>query len=777
VRQRRPHSIPCRRGFCALLLMSCLAASTVAAQTFQIADIRVEGLQRIAAGTVFNYLPVQVGETVSGDITARIIRTLYGTGFFDDVAVERDGDVLVIAVRERPAVAEISIDGNKSLNTDVLLEGLEEVGLREGRVFDPSVLDRIEQELQRQYFASGKYGVGIESTVSPLERNRVAVRIQIDEGLTARLKQINIVGNTAFTDKQLLKQFKLGKTNWLSFYTKNDRYSKQQLGGDLESLRSFYLDRGYIEFEITSTQVSISPDKNDIYLTVAISEGEVYTVSDILLAGDPSVPTAQLFPLIQMRRGEVFSRKAATESADRVSRLLGEEGYAFANVNAAPEVNREDKTVVVTFFIDPGKRVYVRRINMKGNTRTRDEVLRREMRQLETAWFSTELVNRSRERLQRLGYFESVDIETPSVPGTADQVDVDVTVKEKPSGNLMAGVGFSQSQGLILSTSVTQNNFLGTGKRVSFALNTSRTSQFYRLAYTNPYFTIDGISRGFDLSYRSTDFDQLIGADYSTDIGRAAVNFGLPVSDTARAGLGFYYQYTKFFDGFSLLSQEFVEQNGDVFNDFFLTASYSNDKRDSAIFPSAGSLNTLFGEIAIPGSDLQYYRLTYRGRKYLPVARRLTLALSANAGYGDGYSSTEAPPFFENFYAGGPRSVRGFRANTIGPRETTLGEDPTGGNAQLTGSVELYAPPPVGGRFEDTVRVGAFFDFGNVWWTTGTDLVEPTGFDFGLMRYSTGLSLAWLSPVGALSVSVAYPLQKEDQDEEQVFQFTFGQTF
>jgi outer membrane protein insertion porin family len=766
-----------RHGIMALLLASVFAVGTAWAQTFQIADIRVEGLQRIAAGTVFNYLPVQVGDTVQAGITAQVIRTLYGTGFFDDVTVERDGDVLVIAVRERPAVAEISIDGNKSLDTKVLKQGLAEVGLEEGRVFDPSVLDRIEQELQRQYFASGKYGVGIESTVSPLERNRVAVRIEIDEGLTARLKQINVVGNEAFTDKELLKQFKLGKTNWLSFYTKNDRYSKQELAGDLESLRSFYLDRGFIEFEITSTQVSISPDKNDIYLTIAVDEGPVYRVGDIQLAGEPSVPAAQLFPLIQMRRGEVYSRKVATESAERISTLLGEEGYAFANVNAAPEVNADTQTVVVTFFIDPGNRVYVRRINMQGNTRTRDEVLRREMRQLETAWFSTELVKRSRERLQRLGYFDTVNIETPAVPGTADQVDIDVSVKEKASGNLMAGVGFSQSQGLIFNTSVTQNNFLGTGKRVAFALNTSRTTQQYRLAYTNPYYTIDGISRGFDLSYQSTDFDQLIGADYSTDVGRASINFGLPISDTARAGLGAYYQYTKFYAGFSLLAQDFVAENGDVFNDFFLTASYVNDKRDSAVFPSKGSLNTLFGEIAIPGSDLQYYRLTYRGRKYIPLARRLTLALSGDVGYGDGYGSTDEMPFFENFYAGGPRSVRGFKANTLGPRETTFDEDPVGGNLELTGSVEVYAPPPFGGKFQDTVRLGAFFDFGNVWWTTDNDLVAPTGFDLGELRYSTGLSFAWLSPVGALSLSVAYPLNAEEQDEEQVFQFTFGQTF
>jgi outer membrane protein insertion porin family len=386
-------------------------------------------------------------------------------------------------------------------------------------------------------------------------------------------------------------------------------------------------------------------------------------------------------------------------------------------------------------------------------------------------------VKRSRERLQRLGYFETVNIETPAVPGTADQVDVDVTVKEKPSGNFMAGVGFSQSQGLIFNTSLTQSNFLGTGKRVALAFNTSRVSQLYQLAYTNPYYTIDGISRGFDLSYRSTDFDQLIGADYSTDVGRAGINFGFPLSDTARAGLGAYYQYTKFFGGFSFLAQDFVEENGDVFNDFFLTASYINDSRDSAVFPGEGTLQSVFGEIAIPGSDLQYYRLTYRGRHYVPLTRRLTLALKGDLGYGDGYGSTDSLPFFENFYAGGPRSVRGFKSNTLGPRETTLGQDPAGGNLELTGGIEVYAPPPGGGNFQNTVRIGAFFDFGNVWWMDDNPLVAPTGFDLGDLRYSTGLSFAWLSPVGALSLSFAYPLNEQEQDEEEVFQFSFGQTF
>ncbi|MFP4246095.1 MAG: outer membrane protein assembly factor BamA [Halochromatium sp.] len=752
-------------------------AAGVQAADFEIADIRVEGLQRIAAGTIFNYLPVQVGDTVSDGITGNIIRALFSTEFFTDVKVEREGDVLIVVVRERPAIARIDLTGNKSLKTDQLMQGLEEIGMAEGRVFNPAMLDRIEQELRRQYFGAGKYGVDIESTVSPLERNRVAVRIAIAEGQTARIKQINIIGNEAFSDKELLKQFDLGTTKWYSFYTKNDQYSKQKLGGDLEDLRSFYLDRGYVNFEITSTQVSISPDKDGMYVTIGIKEGDVYRVKDIKLAGESRVPTEQLFPLIHLRRGEAFSRIKATESAERISELLGSEGYAFANVNAVPEIDEANQEVTITFFVDPGKRVYVRRINMEGNTRTRDVVLRREMRQLERAWFSTDLVKRSRERLQRLGYFEDVTIETPAVPGLADQVDVNVNVKEQPSGNLLAGVGFSQSQGILLNASVSQNNFLGTGKRVSMAVNTSRSSQLYRLAYTNPYYTIDGISRGFDLSYRATNFDDLIGADFTTDVGLAEVNFGLPISDVSRAGLGFRYQYTHFFPGTSKLADDFVADNGDQFNDFFITANYTRDSRDSAIFPTRGTLQRASGELAVPGSELQYYRLNLQGRQYIPLTRRFIFAMRGDLGYGAGYGDTEQLPFFENFYAGGPRSVRGYEAYSLGPREVAGDDDPVGGNLKLTGSLEVFAPPPLGSQFENTVRLGAFFDFGNVWWTEADSSVSNTGFELGELRYSTGLSFAWLSPVGALSLSLGFPINAEDEDDTQIFQFSFGQTF
>lgn len=760
-----------------LLLGQGLMPSLGRAEVFQIADIRLEGLQRISPGTVFNSLPVQVGDTVSDGVTGGIIRALYQTGFFDDVRVERDGNVLVIWVRERPAIAEIVISGNKDIDSDALKSALADIGLKEGRVFNRSVLDRIEQELERQYYSRGKYGVLIESTVSPLERNRVAVRIAITEGITARIKQINIIGAEDFTERELLEQFELGPTRWSSFYLKNDRYSKQKLAGDLERLRSFYLDRGYIRFEIRSTQVSISPDKEDIYITVAIEEGEPYRISDIRLAGDPSVPSEQFFPLIELKRGEVFSRKRTVESAERISSLLADQGYAFANVNTVPEIDDEAREVAVTFFIDPGNRVYVRRVVMEGNTRTRDEVLRREMRQLESSSFSADLVRKSRERLQRLGYFDDVSIETPAVPGSPDQLDVAVRVEEKPAGNLAAGVGFSQSQGILLNASVTQNNFLGTGKRVAFAFNTSAANRHYQLAYTNPYYTVDGISRGFNLSYQETDYDELIGADYSSDIGVAGFSFGLPITDISRAGLGLRYQYTNFVPGASQLAEHFVQDNGHVFNDYLLTASYTRDSRDAAIFPTRGSSRSLRAEVALPGSDLEYYKLSYQEQLYIPLTSRLIFSISGNIAYGDGYGDIDYLPFFENYYAGGPRSVRGWSANSLGPRELAS-DDPVGGNLRLVGSVELFAPAPVGGQFERTLRLGAFFDFGNVWLTDTSDLVDADDdVDLGDLRYSAGLSLSWLSPIGALSVSLAYPLNEKDGDETQMFQFGFGQVF
>jgi outer membrane protein insertion porin family len=755
----------------AVALLLFLGLATSQARAFVVEDIRVEGLQRISAGTIFNYMPVKTGDEVNAGNTAQIIRTLFKTGFFQDVRLERDGDVLVVFVRERPAIAEIDIVGNKDLDNDQLLAGLKDIGLAEGRVFKRALLDRVEQELNRQYFSRGKYGVKIVSTVTPLERNRVSVKIDISEGLTARIKRINLIGNHSFDDDELLDDFELGIPAWYAIFSSKDKYSKQALSGDLETLRSFYLDRGFIDFKVTSTQVTITPDKKDIYITIGVDEGEVFTLRDIKLAGDLELPQEELFPLIHLRRGEVFSRKKLSASADRLNSKYSDAGYAFANVNSIPDIDRENRTVGITFFVDPGKRVYVRYVNFSGNESTRDEVLRREMRQMESAWFSGEKTKLSRSRLQRLGYFSDVSVETPAVPGSTDLVDVNINVTEAASGSLSAGIGYSQTQGMILNASITQDNFLGSGKRVSAGFDTSDATKKLSIAYTNPYYTVDGVSRGIEMSYRKTDFSELNISSFSTDVGRLGVNYGIPVTEYDRFRFGIAYEDTTFFLG-NDPSQEIIDfeaENGDHFQDIEIFASWIRDTRDKAIFPTRGGKQTLSLEANTPGSDLQYYRLIYRNTRYYPLTSNLTLMLNGELGYGDGYGEDETLPFFRNFYAGGIGTVRGFEENTLGPKDSQ--DDALGANAKIAGQIELLFPA-FGEDFKDTVRAGLFLDAGNVF-----DLEGGESFEWDQIRVSTGLMLSWFSPVGALSFSLGYPIVEEEGDSPEKFQFRIGGSF
>ncbi|WP_260292894.1 outer membrane protein assembly factor BamA [Sedimenticola hydrogenitrophicus] len=744
--------------------------------TFVVKDIRVDGLQRISPGTVFNYLPVKIGQQIESDATGDIIRALYKTGFFKDVKLERQGDVLIIFVTERPAIAKIEIQGNKALETEPLLLALKDIGLAEGRVFNRSVLDKIEQELQRQYFNLGKYAVKLSSTVTPLERNRVAINIDISEGGTARIKKINIIGNRAFDEEELLDEFSLNTTGFLSSFTKDDQYSRQKLSGDLEKLRSFYLDRGHINFAITSTQVSITPDKRDIYVTINIEEGEVYTINDILLTGDLVLPKEAFFPMIHLVRGEVFSRKEVIGSAERINTLLGNNGYAFANVNSIPDIDEEKKQVAITYFVDPGKRVYVRRVNMKGNSSTRDEVLRREMRQLESAWYSADQVTRSRERLQRLGFFDEVNVETPAVAGSTDQVDLNIAVVEKPMGNLMAGLGFSQSDGVIFSTSLSQKNFLGTGKQVSLAFDNSDSSTHYRLGYVNPYYTVDGISRGFNLSYQKTDFDEVDTAKYLTDTGTVGVVFGVPITETDRVNFTADLLHTTFKPAEISPSSEvlaFRTENGDSFLDFKIGTSWTRDSRDSSLLPTQGATQSLSASATLPGSDLEYYKIAYKHKRYFPLNNAFTLALNGDLAYGDVYGETSRLPLWENFFAGGIRTVRGFKDHSLGPRDTLNGlpNDPIGGNIKIVGNAELFFPAPFK-LMEKSIRLGLFFDAGNVFSTHG-----GADFDLSELRYSTGASAMWLSPMGALGMSLGVPLNEKPGDDTEIFQFTFGTAF
>lgn len=772
-----------------LLITGLLWISTaVNAAQFVVTDIRVEGLQRIAAGTVFNYLPIQVGDRISDEDTGDVIRSLYRTGFFKDVQLERDGGVLVIVVQERPAVSEINISGNKDIETEQLKAGLKDIGLVEGRVFNQLVLQRLKEELQRQYFDRGKYSAQVDTTVTPLERNRVAIDIEIREGKTARIKQINIVGNEVFEEDDLLDTFGLDSGGWLSIFLRDDQYSRPKLQADLESLRSFYQDRGYLKFSIDSTQVNISPDKENIFITINITEGDLYTVSDIKLAGKPVVEPELLFPEIHLARGEPFSRKQVVESAERISALLSNQGYAFANVNPVPDVDENAKTVVITYYVDPGKRVYVRRITVKGNSRSRDRVIRREMRQLEASWFSAERVSESRNRLQRLGYFEEVNVETPAVPGSADQVDVEVSVREKATGSLLAGIGYSQTGGVSFQAQVREDNFFGTGKKVSLGFNTSSVNTIYELIYNNPYYTIDGVGRGFTLSYRKTDLENVDAARYATDTGLALINFGFPISADDRVGINAGLEYTnlKVTDSSPDEVKAFIASGGattdpdevedlskasDKYYEWVINSFWTHDSRNSAIFPREGWYARLDVGLAVPGSDITYYRINYTHRHYLSFGKVFTFAGKLRLGYGDGYANSELMPIYKYFFLGGPDSVRGYKAFSMGPRDSN--DDPIGGNVVINGNLELWFPPPFFKDLSETVKLAAFFDIGNVF-----DTHRPEyDLDLAELRYTTGVAATWLSPLGVLTVSYGLPLNEKPEDDIENFQFTFGTSF
>ena len=762
------HALKAAGTILALVLSLSFAPSGRAQDAFVIEDIRLEGLQRISPGTVFNYLPLQIGDEMDGARSAEAIRALFQTGFFEDVRLEREGSTLLVSLVERPSIASVDFEGNKTITTEVLKAQLGQVDFEVGRVFNRSVFDRVEQELRRAYFASGRYGVHIKSTVTPLERNRVAVHFDIAEGRVAKIKRINVVGNQAFDEGELLALFQLSSTGLWSLFTRSDQYSKQKLAADLEALRSHYLDRGFVNFSIDSTQVSITPDKKDVYITINVTEGDEFRVSEVRLGGDLFVDESELFGLVKIRKGDVFSRTSVTETSTRLAERLGKDGYAFANVNAVPEVDEAAKEVELTFFVDPGQRVYVRRINFKGNIETRDEVLRREMRQMEGAWMSTNAVARSKERLDRLGYFREVRVETPSVPGTSDQVDIDVEVVETASGNLSFGAGLSQDSGVILSSELSHRNFLGSGNRLSLAFNNSKSRRNYSFSWFNPYYTDDGISRGIEGAYRITDASERNLADYSLDDLSGGFSFGFPVSEYDTIDLRLIGSLTEFesAENASREVKDFEELVGSRFSSLRTELSWSTDSRDNIILPGRGSLTAVSGEVGLPVGELTYYKLTLRHQRFLPLPRDFIFAFEGEIGYGDGYGDIVDLPLIRNFYAGGPRSVRGFESNTLGPRDSL--EDPLGGSLMIAGQTELVVPMPF--IESNQFRFSAFWDFGQVY-ESAEDL------DFEDLRASTGVSMKWLSPLGPLSISFAYPLNDESSDETQPFQFSIGSTF
>ena len=850
--------------------MLCWSAG-VRAEGFIVSDIRVEGLQRISAGSVFAAIPVAVGDVADEALIRSSARSLFGSGNFDDIQIGRDGNVLVIIVAERPSISEITIAGNEAIETEALLDGLKGAGLAEGQVFQRSTLEGMQLELQRQYVQQGRYDAAIDAEVIPEPRNRVAISIDVNEGNVANIKHINIVGNRVFSDDDLEDLFELKSTHWLSWIMGDDKYSREKLSGDLETLTSWYMDRGYLQFRIDSTQVAVSPEKDAVYITANVNEGDVYSVSAVDLSGDLVLPEQDLRRFLLVAEGQTYSQALVTGTEEYLTQRLGNEGYNFAKVSGIPEISEQDKTVSMKFFVDPGKRTYVRRISFHGNTRTVDEVLRREMRQMEGAPASSQAIEASRIRLERLGFFKQATVETPEVPGHDDLIDVEFEVEEQFSGSISGSFGYAQGTGgLILGLNLKQDNFLGSGKRVGIGVNSSKYRDFYSVNYTDPYFTEDGVSRGFNVFYRSTNLNAINVARYSTDTVGGAVNFGYPISETQRIGVNLgasntkitvgryavqeiqasprlisgvddWYESTRIpntdtYSGPEMIlpietlppaylsppsESGFIDLNGDEYLNWTITGSWLQSTLNRGRFATRGASQSVALELSMPASDLEFYKLTYRGEYYYPLANQWTLRFRTELGYGDGYGDTTELPFYEHFFGGGFGSVRGYESNTLGPHSTPallyeisrpvteLNEDgtsarvggadgnqvayvsrdglvvsrvndnpdPFGGNVLIEGGIELIFPLPFI-KDQRQIRSALFVDAGNVFSTNCRSTQRQCyGIDLNEIRYSVGVGVSWLTGFGPLTFSLAKPLNAGDYDEEEVFQFTIGQGF
>lgn len=764
----------------------CCALPARAFDAFVVKDIKLIGLQRIAAGTVFNYLPIKVGDIVDERRSADALRALFKTGFFEDVSLAREDDLLVVTVNERPSIASITLSGNREIDSEKLKKALKDVGLAENRVFDRSLLDKVEQELQRQYFALGKYGVQVVSKITLKDRNRADIALDITEGDATRIQRLNIVGNRAFTEERLVDTLQLSEPSFGSFFSDSDKYSKQKLRGDLETLRSWYLDRGYVNFNIDSTQVTISPDKKDIYVAINMDEGDQFTVESVKLVGEMVVPREELEKLLTIKPGDTFSRSVVTGISNAITERLGDDGYAFANANAVPDVNNETRRVALTFYVDPGKRVYVRRITITGNAKTEDTVIRRELRQMEGGWFTPKKLNRSRVRLQRLGYFDEVNIETPPVPGTSDQVDINVSVTEGSTGQLQAALGYGQVGGFMINAKVQFNNFVGTGKYVSAEVTRDSIKTVYSFGYTNPYYTDEGVSRGFNVFLRKTNAGQANIGDYDTDDVGGRVSFGFPITEynTARLGLEIKQTTLRLDSDAAQVYKDWVctfynEPGCPRLNAKFITAtldtSWSHDTRNRTFFANDGALHQLTAEATLPGLDLQYYKLRYNYEQSFPLFAGFTFQGRASVGYGDGYGGTDELPFFENFYAGGVQSVRGFVGNSLGTKATladgTRGSDtvPVGGSLRTVANLELIFPLPFAENSK-SFRLSTFVDAGNVF--AGVDDFDPAE-----LRSSYGVTALWVTPVGVLTFSWGWPIESKPGDRLELFQFFIGAPF
>jgi outer membrane protein insertion porin family len=782
-----------KRLFLGLCLALFAHASTASAALFQVSDIRIEGLQRVSAGTVFSALSINVGDQVDQQSVREASRSIFATGFFADVAMAQENGVLVIVVTERPAITEINLDGNKAIQSEQLLDALTDNGLSEGQIFRQSILEGMAQELQRQYVSQGRYGAVVTTDVEELPRNRVAINIDIDEGSVAKIRHINIIGNKSFSEKELREDFELNETGFWSWLTSNDKYSREKLTGDIETLETWYLDRGYLAFEIKNTQVSVSPNKESVYITINIDEGETYKISEIELSGELKLPESEIRSMILMAKGMRFSQALMTTSSELITRRYGNEGYTFAKVEGYPELNKEDKTAKVTFVLMPGMRAYVRRIDFRGNTKTQDEVLRREMRQMEGSSANNSLIDLSKVRLERLGYFKQVEVETIPVPDVNDQIDVIYTVEEQPSGSIGASIGYAQGYGMVLGANLSENNFLGTGKKVTVAVNRSTYQDSLNLSFSEPYFTVDGVNVGYSVFARETDYDKINVSSFSTNSKGANVSWGYPVSEVERIGFGFGFENLEIRSGnySSREIRDFLEANGNNFDVFNLNLNWSKSTLNRGMFATRGASQRVALNLALPGSGLEYYTMTYKGQYLRGLTRSLTLKLRADLGLGESYGDTTQLPFFKNFYGGGFGSVRGFERNSLGPQDTPCAggdescttssiysrPDPIGGNVQIEFGAEIIFPMPF---IKDTrsMQSAFFLDVGNIFNTkcgeTQINCFKP---DVGELRYSIGVGATWLSAMGPLTFSFAKPLNASDYDEIEMFQFSLGNQF
>jgi len=798
----------------ALSLLILLAAPVYAqeADSFVVRDIRVEGLQRISEGTVFNYLPINIGDTMDQRRIQEGMRAIFGTEFFADVEFRRDGDTLIISVLERPTIADFTIEGNKDIKTEDLMESLGGVGLKRGRILNQSVLDDVERSLTDEYFAQGKYSATVKAEVKELPDNQVEVLINIKEGDRARIRQINIVGNTVYEDDDLLKIFQLRTPHWLSWIRQDDRYSREALQGDLESLRSYYMDRGYADFGIESTQVAISPDKKDIFITINIVEGELYTVSDVKLAGELILPEESLAPFVQVQPGQIFSQRLLTRTQELIQLRLGEEGYAFTEVEPVTELNEETREVEITFYVDPKNRVYVRRINFNGADAVNDEVFRREMRQFEGGYLSKSRVDRSRVRLQRLPYIERVSVKNTPVPGTPDLVDVDFDITEGLPGQFGGGIGYSDSQGVLFNANIVHTNFLGTGNRVQADLNIGDFTKIIGASYTDPYITLNEVSRTISGSYRETTQFTSDASDLDNETITLGINWGYPLTEYQRINMGVSYQKQTLTasTGSALQALNWVLQNGDSsvfcslngclqpgsfdiarteFDSVELNAGWSFDTRNRALFADRGFRHTFGVSATVPGSDVEFYYMNYRYVQYIPLSRYFTMALNADLGYGEAFGDTTALPPYKNFFAGGPNTVRGYKENSLGPQDTN--GNPYGGNLLVAGQAELILPIPDSWRARS--RFVLFYDVGNVFstedirWTTEDNqgFLPDDFYDFDVndLRTSYGIAAEWLAPLGLFRFSYGIPINEDDGgngvpgDDTENFQFSIGGAF